>query len=327
MRENDILVYMKETGPQHLARLGDLSVNPEGFRRFNEIQKLPEISIFSTEGMLKEDGSINEEMATAEMFGLAGALINVEWEHVKTLDSDYVKGPEIPFDEKFWVAFQEHCIDMLGEGQDYLVQKVDKLMEMGPENWDGLPREERLVLRYLYIKQKLNGAAGFPSFNDLVTLYTRFAKVAYERFAEVKGRVMTPEEFVHALKHPSFNARLASMMTNHRTYAVPAVTTLHQGAGEEKTLDLNKTDLFMDTAHFDITDEDGGPVLDIKSDFIAAAREKTVEKVQADKTDAEILRCPVVYTGKFSEMTDWMFQQLSYHLNLEGQNPKEEEVN
>ncbi|MEN9604722.1 MAG: hypothetical protein RJB39_407 [Candidatus Parcubacteria bacterium] len=325
MNENDILVYMKEKALT-MARLGDLEVDPAGFQRFAALKKeTADLEIFSKEGMMTQEGEIDQDKALAESYGLSAVLIDMEWAYVKSLDKDYIKGFRIPFDEEFWIAFQNHCMEMLGEGQDYLLRKLDRIMELGPDNWDSLPRAEKIILRYLFIKQQLGDRAGFPSFKDLVTFYTRFAKVAYDKFEVEKGRVMTPEEFTHVLQHPSFNTRLVTLMNNHRDYGIPAVTTLHEGGGMGVQVDLNRIDVFMDPAFFEIREDGGGPVLHIKDDFLDQVRKGTAAHVDKLHPDAKptILRCPVVYTAKFPEMAQWMFEQLAYHLNFAGESEEE----
>lgn len=310
-----------ETGPQHLARLGDISISPEGLRRFNQIAETADLKVFSLEGM-EQDGVLDTEKAEAEMYGLAGALINIEWEYIKKLDDEYVKGPDIPLDKDFWKIFQKQCAAILQEGQKHVQKKIENLLSQDKIiDEDVLDKEDRLVLRYLFIRHKLNKSAGFPAFSDLVSFYARFAKVAYDAFKLSKGRFMITDEFKHVLQHPTFSARMQAFMHNIRRYSIPVFEAFHEGVDANEGLDLGGEEVSMNPDYFEIIEKDGGPVLHLKDQFALRARQVMAEGKKEDEACgipiSSALRCPVIYTQKFPEMVDWMYNQLAHHLHLE----------
>lgn len=318
---SESILKKTETGPQHLARLGDISINPEGLIRFNQIVETSNLKVFSLEGM-EQDGVLDTEKAEAEMYGLAGALINIEWEYIKKLDAERVKGPDIPLDKDFWKIFQKQCTAVLKEGQKHVQKKVEDMLSQDKIiDEDLLDKEDRLVLRYLFIRHKLNKSAGFPAFDDLVSFYTRFAKAAYDAFRVSKVRCMTTDEFKHVLQHPTFSARMQAFMYNIRSYSIPVFEALHEGVESNEGLDLGGEGVSMNPDCFEIIEKDGGPVLHLKDQFALHARKLTAEWKKEDEGRgvpiSSALRCPVIYTQRFPEMVDWMYDQLARHLHLE----------
>jgi hypothetical protein len=209
----------------------------------------------------------------------------------------------------FWKNFTEHCITTLEKVRNDYYASVEHVLKSESEK---LEFSDLATMRHMYLTKLETGQLGRVSFDDLVVIYARLAKVV-ERLAGEEQ--LTQVHFEQALSHPAFRNMMLEMMMNSRDAGLYMSLFIDKGG---RSADLVDTAGSFDERHF-VT---GGSIE--TGDFHITPNPETVGRVknhimeifrkkQAEGTAPAVFRCPVIYTGLFQEMCDWMQQEFSHH--------------
>ena len=267
-------------------------------------------SIFDTSAFTREDGSLDAEALSVERYALASFLIEAMWKNLQTQSETFTThaAARIPITADFWKLFADHYIAVIQEQKDVLYKKAETSVQESEADIDFV---ELATMRYMYIIKLQTGETGLPSFIDFISIYTRLARVV----DELGGESVSREHYEQALSHPSFRNMMLEMMMNSRDAGMFQLSALE---GNHAMPDTDDTTRKFDSTLFTPSGrvEDGD--YHIEPDPEIAARLKSYlnelfRKKQADGVAPSVFRCPVIYTGIFNEMCEWMRHEFSHH--------------
>ncbi len=268
---------------------------------------------FDQDFLKDENGELDPNSLESESYTLSTFIIEKIWRGIK---SDIANNPidkkkRIPLDKDFWSNFVNQLKLIEEEYQSRLLRQAIEIQEKDPASW---AREETIIVRWFYI-QNLKGSEGFdvPSFRDLFTIYIKMARVAEACSQEQLGRTLTKEEYIQILKDPSFNTMMLQMMMNSRDAMKPIISLLEK---DNPTPDLNNPDGVWSTKFFKLTEDEESLKMGPNEELLQKLRETTQRffrklEEQGRKTP-QVLRCPVLPTGLFNEMCEWMYQEFNH---------------
>jgi hypothetical protein len=272
-----------------------------------------------------EDGILNKDALEVEAYTLASVVIENMWqnlrEHPGTFSSS--ESEQLPITDNFWKEFADHYIKITQAEK----QRTYDSSERAFTNADVKPTQaDMAAARYMFVKQLDIGQLGLPSFIDFISIYTRLARAIEETAVAQNGKLPTREEYEQALENTSLHNMMAEMMLNSRDATFCLITVLE---GTEKNGNTDDTSRSFDPKWFTLvgTVEDGSlslvpkPELFVKIKPIIA---NAVEKHRTNNSPSSVKRCPVIYTGLFKEMCQWMNQEFTHHY-LEQRYPKQKE--
>jgi hypothetical protein len=254
----------------------------------------------------------------AESFALSGLVIEQMWDDLKNREGTYSKAdtPRVPLDKDFWKNFADRYIALEQPVKDALMARGENIFNREKETWS---TEDKLLARYFYLQfiridNKFQKKAGRPSFIDLFSIYTRLARVAGERFQQQFDREATREEYEHMVGDESFGNMMLQLMMNSRDALMPVFSRLE---GHTEMPNTDDTSRKFVPEGFVIQQTSAGPILQPNEETMDLLRQgiQTVIKRFAEegKKTSQVLRCPVLYTGKFTEMNDWLRQEFAHH--------------
>jgi hypothetical protein len=142
---------------------------------------------------------------------------------------------------------------------------------------------------------------------DLVTMIGRMGDVIPKIYERDLERAPTDEELFAGLQHPSLKRMFMEMMTNSKEILIPIFSQLENGLAKN----LDDYEGAFDPINFKLEEgKDGQKQLVLRPEVIQRFRDvwaMIAEKRATDgKTPPRALQCPVLYTGKFIEMYDWV---------------------
>ena len=258
-----------------------------------------------------EDGEIDRDLLAVERYTYASVVIENMWKQAKetgALDHDQSIEP-IVLNEDFWKNFTEHCIANLEKVRNDYYAGVEQVLKNESEK---LAFSDLATMRHMYLSKLETGQLGRVSFDDLVVIYARLAKMVEKLVGEEQ---LTQEHFEQALSHPTFRNMMLEMMMNSRDAGLYMSLFIDKGG---KIVDLDDPAGSFDERYFIMTGNvEGG-------DFHIAPNPETVVKIknhimelfrkkQTEGTAPAVFRCPVIYTGLFQEMCDWMQHEFTQH--------------
>jgi hypothetical protein len=259
------------------------------------------------------DGNLDQTLLAIESYCFSGFMIEMLWEDMKKMPDTYsvADTPRIPIDENFWKNFADRYIAHEGPLKQALSDRCQAILARPEES---LNLDERMMVHWFWVKHLQGEQLGVPSFTDLFSIYTRLARVANEKFKEDFGHEPSREEYTHMLTHESFRQIMEQLMMNSR-FGLHPVMGLMEGNGIMPNTD--DTSRIFTTEFFEIRMVDGKPILAPKEEQIQKYRAAVAIFVQKIKEKGQnaglVLRCPVIYTGKFKEMVDWLNGEFTHH--------------
>jgi hypothetical protein len=314
--------FPSEKSPS-LARLpGQIIDNAARERR-----RALETEEISTESVVRNIEIQSEKdfyVKNVERYALASYTIEIFWDYLKQkLEDDSAafqeqlsrNAPkEAGISERFMTALNA----TLAVYRDRFIDEYQKR-----SNQDAPSKESLLVMRYLCSGDEEE--LSFPSMADLVTMVGRVAEVTPRVFERDLGRAPTAEEINSSLRHPSLKRLFVGMMTNSRLRLLPTSAYLEN----EAEADLNDYSRVFDPKFFGVVAHDGeAPYVRMYPKAVQWFRdtwEIAAEKLAAEgSAPARALTCPALYTGKFSEMHDWIVGEYGKFAHAEAATNKSE---
>jgi hypothetical protein len=249
---------------------------------------------------------LESEEHTTESYATATFVIEEFWEYLRelfsveplTLDATTVPGDTTA---KRFVGALNGALTALQS--DFTSNFVKSLKEKGIAD---VTKTDILVSRYFQLQHEKTGSVGFPSMKDLVTMIGRMADVIPEVYQRELGRVATEEELFASLQHPSLKRLFMEMMTNSKAAINPVFAQMEKG----HAVNLDDYEGGFNPEYFTIERSDQDHQVKFKPEIAQRYREVYMQNAEQRAKDGKIppraLQCPVLYTGKFIEMYDWV---------------------
>jgi hypothetical protein len=298
-----------------MKEFSGLDAKPFDNRPLLEKKKMPNSwltpeTIFDVSNISHENGEIDPELLAVERYTYASVIIEEIWKQARessALEHDETAGL-IPLGEGFWQKFADQSISILEKIRDSYYAKVERTLKEDSEN---LTFGDLATMRHMYLSKLDTGKLGQVSFDDFVVIYTRLARVV----DELGGVDMTREQFEGALDHDSFRNMMLEMMMNSREAGVRMALFIDKG---NTYADLEDTAGSFDSRHFVAASdsESGSFYITPNQETVGKAKLYIMElfrKKQAEGSAPSVFRCPVIYTGLFQEMCDWMKCEFKHH--------------
>lgn len=304
----------KEKKPT-LARLPGQEMDMSGRRRRDDIAAMEG----TTQELIEQivDASVNYEEAEhkAEEYAVASFVIEDMWDFIQTheasgeaLTVNEVEVPENALPGQRFVAVFNEKIDA------YRDAYMDRL-RVRVKDEEKITKSDLLALRYLNLKTKSEGHMGLPSARDLVTLIGRMGDVIPQVYARDLGRAPSHEEILESLDSPATKRFFVELMTNSRDQLHPILNILEH----EKSMDLDDPYRTYQANDFVMqTNAEGKRSVVMNPHLVAGLRQAWVEVSEQRASDGKMppraLQCPVLYTGKFVELYDWVASEFGKSL-------------
>lgn len=273
-----------------------------------------------------EDGELDKDALAVEAYTLASVVIENMWQNLKE-HPDTFSTPDsqrLPITDDFWKEFADHYIKITQAEKDRTYRSAEKAFTTE----DADPTQADIVAaRYMYVKSLEIGQVGLPSFIDFVSIYTRLARAIEETSIKQTGELPTREEYEQSLANTSIHNMMAEMMLNSRDATFHLITAL-EGTGTNG--DTDDTSRSFDAKWFEFAGDvdEGTLALVPKQEVLVKVKPliaDIMEKRRATSSPSSVKRCPVIYTGLFKEMCQWMTHEFTHHY-LEQKYPRQETV-
>jgi len=260
-----------------------------------------------------ENGDLDKDALEVEAYTLASVVIENMWcnlrEHPDTFSSP--DDERLPITDDFWKEFADHYIDITQAEKD---RTFDSSKEAFTNDDIEPTQADMAAARYMFIKQLDIGELGLPSFIDFVSIYTRLARAIEETQTIQSNESLTRAAYEQALANTSLHNMMAEMMLNSRQATFYLITTL-EGTGEQGNTDDTSRSFDPKWFEFSGSVEDGTFALVPKPEVFAKVKDllaDLVEKTRSEDTPSAVKRCPVIYTGLFKEMCQWMNHEFKH---------------
>lgn len=273
----------------------------------------PEVAV--DDSMFRDEtGEINKELLVAESYAFSGFIIEKMWDDLKSRETAFSNSDtdRIPVTETFWKDFADKYIELAQTTKTTLTDEAKVIFSKPKEEWTS---DETLVARYFMVQlvNPDNHGIGAPSFIDLISIYTRLARVAEEKFSSDFKREPTRAEYTHLLADSSFQKMMEQMMMNNRQTGISLFAALEGTA----TPDTDDTSRSFKAPIFEIYQNETGPCLRPKEQLMDLYRhlmqEHFAQLRESNKKIQPVFRCPVIYTAKLKEMCDWLLHEFTFH--------------
>ncbi|MDA8597195.1 hypothetical protein N9L26_02555 [Candidatus Pacebacteria bacterium] len=260
-----------------------------------------------------EDGELDKDALEVEAYTLASVVIENMWQNLRE-HPDTFSTPEserLPITEDFWKEFADHYIEITQAEKDRTFASSQEAFF----NEDIEPTQaDMAAARYMYVKMLDIEQLGLPSFIDFISIYTRLARAIEETSVIQTGVLPTREEYELALANTSLHNMMAEMMLNSRDATFYLITAL-EGTGKNGNTD--DTSRSFDPRWFEFAGnaEDGSLSLVPKPEVFAKVKPLIAEATEQHRqknSPAAVKRCPVIYTGLFKEMCQWMNHEFTH---------------
>lgn len=270
-----------------------------------------------------ENGELNKDAIVVETYTLASIIIENMWQNLKKHPDTFStpESPRLPITDEFWKEFADHYIRIAQAERDRTYASVLKAFsDKGAE-----PTQADIVAaRYIHVKKLEIGRPGLPSFLDFVSIYTRLARAIEETSMRQNGTLPTREEYELALTNTSLHDMMAEMMLNSRDASLHLLTILE---GTDASGNPEDTSRSFDSQWFRLVGslDDSTLALVPKPEVFAQAKPliaDALKKLRDDNSPSSVKRCPVIYTGLFKEMCQWMNHEFTHHY-LEQKYPRQ----
>lgn len=248
---------------------------------------------------------IEGDERTAESYAVASFVIEKFWDYLKNrVSTEKVELNESPEGDTTAKRF----IFALNEAVDsYRDQFFDDFSDsLKGKQHEDISKSDALALRYFQMKKEETGRLGFPSMKDLVTMIGRMGDVIPKVYEREMGRPPSEEELFTALQHPSLKRLFMEMMTNGR--AVVNTILIRLEGGKDTNLDDYTRE--FDSKYFRLEEPNGNQHVVFRPEVAQWFRDVWIQVAENMASEGTVLpralQCPVLYTGKFVEMYDWV---------------------
>lgn len=303
---------MKESPEKRptLARLPAQEQDAAARDRRKEIE-----SLSLTQEELNAFTHAETDATKVESYAVASFVIEQFWDYLKkhelgTQERDSVLEPLPGEGETIAQQFAHALSTRLNEYRDRFVADLQTSLDAKADG--EISKAEALVLRYFSVNVGRGEGLAFPSMNDLVSLIARMADVVPKVYERDAGRASTDEELYASIAHPATKRLFFEMMTNSRDILLPVIARM-EGATYADLDDYTRS--FRDTFFAIQHDAQGGEYVGFRPE--AAQWFRNVFTIVAENRAASgdvpprALQCPVLYTGKFIEMYDWVADEFA----------------
>lgn len=275
---------------------------------------LAEAALLDESLIRNADGELDQDAITVEAYTLASVIIENMWKHFRDEPGTY-STPEsnrLPLTDTFWKDFADHYITVIGVEKQRVYNESEKAFTDPAVT----PTQADMAAgRYMYIKILETGEPGLPSFIDFVSIYTRLARAIEEAHVQQTGEVPSRAAYEQALKNTSLHNMMAEMMLNSRDASLYLMTLLEGKGVNANTDDTSRSfDPKWFTLEGDVTE--GTLALVPRAEIFEKIKPLIADLVQKRRISGSataIKRCPVIYTGLFKEMCEWMNHEFTHH--------------
>lgn len=240
-----------------------------------------------------------------ESYAVASFVIEKFWDYLKDrLSAEKIElneSPEGNTTAKRFVFALNETVD------SYRDQFFDDFRDSLKDKQDqDISKADALTLRYFQMKKEETGHLGFPSMKDLVTMIGRMGDVVPKVYERELGQTPSEEELFKALQHPSLKRLFMEMMTNGR----PVVNTILIRLEGGKDTNLDDYTREFDPKYFKLKESNGSQYVVFRPEVAQWFRDVWAQVAENRANEGVVspkaLQCPVLYTGKFVEMYDWV---------------------
>lgn len=266
---------------------------------------------------LVPEGSIDlsESERTAESYAVASFAIEKFWDYLKDRISADPRGVSERLsngNEGADTIPKKFAFALNGALDRYRDEFIDEfLASLKQKDESTVSKSDLLLLRYFKVMEpEADGKLAIPSMQDLVTMIGRIGDVIPRVYETELKREPTDEELFASIDDPSMKRLFMEIMTNGRVAITPLLVALEGG----KDVDLDDYTREFNPSFFTLKKRDDGSAHVIFRPEIAqryrevwavASEKRTEDKKESPRA----LQCPVLYTGKFVEMYDWVAQE------------------
>jgi len=269
-----------------------------------------------------EDGELNKDALAVEAYTLASIVIENMWQNLRDQPEIFStnESERLPITDDFWKEFADHYIEITQAEKDRAFESSKEAFTN--EDIEPTPAD-MAAARYMYVKMLDIEQLGLPSFIDFISIYTRLARAIEETSVAQTSELPTREEYEQALANTSVHNMMAEMMLNSRDATFYLITAL-EGTGQNGNTDDTSRSFDPKWFEFSGNVEEGTFSLVPKPEVFAKVKPliaDAVEKHRSDNSPSSVKRCPVIYTGLFKEMCQWMNHEFTHHY-LDKQYPR-----
>lgn len=246
----------------------------------------------------------------AESYAVASFVIEQFWDYLKqrfSTESLRLEGSK----ETGNTTSQRFALSLTKALNTYRDQYVEYARQSLKNKEDKeMTKSDLFLLKYFQLRHEGKEAPGVPSMNDLVSLIGRMGDVVPKVYERDLKRQPTDDELFSALDHPSLKRLFMELMTNSRE-AASIVLILLEG-GED--FDLDDPTREFDPKYFLVKEFEKGERSVILRPEVAQ-RFRDVSEAIADtrardgNESPRALQCPVLYTGAYVEMHEWVVSE------------------
>jgi hypothetical protein len=266
---------------------------------------------------IDSDGVVDEDKRITEAYGLASLVIEQQWKEMKT------RTPEegIPVVEHkdattIFKLFGASMLDFI-EKDKYAFFEAARLRFLNKEA--PMTKDDAVLARYINARTEGENI-GLPSMKDLATLLERVSGMLPDLYQREFGRPPTKEEIVYAVSHPTLTHFFIEIMTNNRYFTFPL---LGRFEGTRHAPDLDDLKPIFDSECFTLVADESGRYVVQPTEHIASwftTFMTHVAKIRETEGKEPLIarQCPVLYTGLFREMHEWMAKELDVFLTRDG---------
>ncbi|HEY0011155.1 MAG TPA: hypothetical protein VGB97_04605 [Candidatus Paceibacterota bacterium] len=305
---------MSEKRPS-LSKMPGQRFDPAARERRKELEALdlPEDEL--VKALIPEKVDLEGEVRTAESYAVSSFVIEKFWDYLRTrITSEALTLPENPKGNTVSQRFAYALSDSLDVYRDQFID--DFRNSLTGKQDEEISKADALTFRYFQMKKEELGHIGFPSMKDLVSLIGRMGDVVPQVYERDLGRVPTEEELVASLGHPSLKRLFMEMMTNSRSAVQVTLNRLEDGFSN-----LDDYTGTFNPKYFEVRESNGQPHVALRPEVVEWIRSMWVKGAEAlaerGMAFPRALQCPVLFTGKFIEMHDWVVGEFKKFNQLE----------
>jgi len=284
--------------------------------RIRRAELLEQHGSYSYEAMVPEQLNLDKDTIHAEASALASFVIEQFWDYIKTqrVDGTHLTQKLDSYPSGINTVAKEFVVALNARLAELQTQFADSIFEQDDgKSAEEIPQDHILVHRFLLLMETQYGHVGLPSMKDLVALIERVAGVTDTVFEREIGRLPSAEEARIAISHPSMKRLFMEIMTNNNDIALPLIGVLDGGQAKDYSALDAYTEEFQSELFEMKTTTDGKRIIMIRPDVVFAYREACAAEAEKraanNEAEPKALQCPVLYTGKFIEMYDWVVDE------------------
>jgi len=235
----------------------------------------------------------------AELYGMAGHVINAFWEEFKTLpefDSPIIQNNSIKNNK--WRLFNYSCTEKLDGHRMSIYQNIYERNV----HWD-IDNSDLVAMMYILRKSdqlKIEWIPA-PSFIDFIVFFSACAEVVEKLWWDVE----------EVMKHKNTKSIFSQMMSNNRAFLHPFFGIL-EGAKDMNPEINDEYRKFLPNLFSIITDEKEASFLSIKPNITQKYKDIVQKTLTLDTTTPvpPTYTCPLLYSWLTNQVYSWLLQEL-----------------